>query len=148
MERVKITFITILALIIGGAVNMGIIELNNVLFPVKGYDMTKMEDINRAIKTFPAWRFIMPFLAHAAGTFVGAFLAARWLRRRSQLAAGLIAAVFFYGGYAAVKMIQAPLWFDLTDLVLAYFPMAYLGYLFGRQQLLKAENTANTAVSN
>ena len=148
MERVKITFITILALIIGGAVNMGIIELNNVLFPVKGYDMTKMEDINRAIKTFPVWRFIMPFLAHAAGTFVGAFLAARFLKRRAKLVAGIIGAVFFYGGYVAVKMIQAPLWFDLTDLILAYFPMAYLGYVLGRQQLLKAENTPYTASSN
>ena len=131
MERVKITFITILALMIGGAVNMGIIELNSALFPIKGFDMTKVEDINRAIKTFPVWRFIMPFLAHAAGTFVGAFLAARFLKRRAKLAAGLIGTVFFYSGYTMVKMIQAPLWFDLTDLILAYFPMAYLGYVFG-----------------
>ena len=145
MERVKMAFITILALMIGGAVNMGIIELNSALFPIKGYDMTKVEDINRAIKTFPVWRFIMPFLAHAAGTFVGAFLVGRFLKRRAKLAAGIIGAVFFYGGYAAVKMIQAPLWFDLTDLLLAYFPMAYLGYVFGRYQFLKSDKTAQKA---
>ena len=126
-----------LALLIGGAVNMGIIELNNVLFPIKGLDMTKVENINKAIKTWPVWRFIMPFLAHALGTFVAAFIAARWLKRRAKLAAGLIGGMFFYGGYAAVQMIQAPLWFDLTDLILAYFPMAILGYHLGTSVQLK-----------
>ena len=138
MDRIKIALITVLAIVIGGSVNMGIIELNNVLFPVKGMDMTKVENINKAIKAWPAWRFIMPFLAHALGTFVAAFIAARFLKRRAKLAAGLIGGIFFYGGYAAVQMIQSPLWFDVTDLVLAYFPMAYWGYLLGTKRALVA----------
>jgi hypothetical protein len=40
----------------------------------------------------------------------------------------LIASLFFVGGIYMVMLLPSPLWFNLTDLILAYFPMAYLGY--------------------
>jgi len=38
----------------------------------------------------------------------------------------LIGFLFFIGGVMAVNMINAPLWFDVLDLSLAYLPMAWL----------------------
>jgi hypothetical protein len=40
----------------------------------------------------------------------------------------LIASLFFAGGIYMVMLLPSPLWFNLTDLILAYFPMAFLGY--------------------
>ena len=34
--------------------------------------------------------------------------------------------IAFIGGIMAVYMINAPLWFDILDLSVAYFPMAWL----------------------
>jgi hypothetical protein len=33
-----------------------------------------------------------------------------------------------------VKILPSPLWFNITDLCLAYLPMAWLGYLIGRRK--------------
>jgi hypothetical protein len=38
----------------------------------------------------------------------------------------IIGAFFFVGGVAACFMIPAPFWFIAADLLLAYFPMAWL----------------------
>jgi len=43
-----------------------------------------------------------------------------------------IAVFFLAGGIASVAMLPSPLWFSVTDLVLAYIPMGYLaGKLVG-----------------
>lgn len=39
----------------------------------------------------------------------------------------IIASFNFIGGLTNVLMLPSPLWFTLTDLLLAYFPMAYIG---------------------
>jgi hypothetical protein len=71
--------------------------------------------------------FLMPFLAHALGTFVGAFIAAKIAATSKMVIAIAIGIVFMIGGIMMVMMLPSPLWFDATDLALAYIPMAYLG---------------------
>ncbi len=69
----------------------------------------------------------MPFLAHALNAFVGAFVTVKIAANRHLLLAMIIGIVSLLGGIAAVVMIPAPLWFNITDLTLAYLPMAFLG---------------------
>ena len=70
----------------------------------------------------------MPFLAHALGTFVGAFLAAKIATTHQLKFALVIGVIFFYGGIQMSIQLPAPLWFDIADIGFAYIPMAYLGY--------------------
>ena len=72
--------------------------------------------------------FIMPFLAHALGTFVGAFFAAMIAARHKMKFAIAIGILFLMGGISMViSLSTSPLWFAFVDLVLAYIPIAYLG---------------------
>ena len=115
-------------LIIGSAVNMSIISLSAVIIPPpEGADVSTMEGLQAALPLFQPKHFIMPFLAHAIGTIVGAALAALIAGSRKMLMAYLVGVFFLIGGIANVLMLPAPFWFDCLDLLLAYFPMAWFG---------------------
>jgi hypothetical protein len=46
----------------------------------------------------------------------------------------VIGVLFLAGGISMVFMVpNAPMWFNSIDLILAYIPMAYLGYVLGRK---------------
>ena len=69
--------------------------------------------------------FIFPFLAHALGTLIGAFLAK--IANSYQLPLALsIGVCFLIGGVTMVYILPTPVWFICTDLILAYIPMGYL----------------------
>jgi len=70
----------------------------------------------------------MPFLAHALGTLIGAFLAAKIAATHQLKFAILIGLFFLMGGIKMASLLPAPLWFDILDLGFAYIPMGYLGY--------------------
>ena len=72
--------------------------------------------------------FIMPFLAHALGTLVGAFLVTIFIKERKLFRALLVGFLFFLAGTYMVFVLPSPLWFDALDLGLAYIPMAWIGY--------------------
>lgn len=113
---------------VGSAVNMGLIMIGpSVIPPPAGLDMTTPEGLKAAMPLLEARHFIFPFLAHALGTLVGAWLAAR-LGASQQLRLALgIGFLFLLGGIANAFMLPAPAWFIALDLVVAYLPMAYLG---------------------
>jgi hypothetical protein len=115
-------------LVLGGLVNMGLIMLGpSIIPPPPGVDVTNAESIAASMHLFEAKHFVVPFVAHALGTLVGAmaafFIAGSY---RPQIAY-LVGAVFFAGGIWASTMIPAPTWFITVDLVFAYFPMAWIG---------------------
>lgn len=115
-------------IVVGSVVNMGIVTIGPMLIPPPaGADMSTMEGLRDSMQLFTPINFLPPFLAHALGTLVGAFVAAKIaLRHRIKLA--MVVGVFFLiGGIAAVRMLGGPMWFQVADLVLAYLPMAYLG---------------------
>ncbi len=117
----------IAGIVIGGTVNMLIINFSGtIIAPPEGVDTTTAEGLKEGIHLFEPKHFLIPFLAHALGTFVGAYLAARIAASHKMKFAIAIGCVFLLGGIGAVFMIPAPLWYNITDLVLSYIPMAWL----------------------
>jgi hypothetical protein len=116
----------------GGALNMGILLAGaSMLPPPEGVDINRIETINENIHRYTLVDFSVPFLAHALGTLIGAFIAASIAATpRSRLRCALVVGfLFLIGGIEAVRMIpNAPLWFDALDLGVAYIPMALLGW--------------------
>ena len=101
------SLIFVVAIFVGANVNMALINLGPKLIAIpKGFDLTTEKGLIAAMPFMEAKHFLFPFLAHAFGTF--------------------IAALFFLGGAYMVKVLPAPFWFNVLDLVLAYFPMVFL----------------------
>lgn len=122
----------IAGIVIGSAVNMGLISIGPTLVPPPpGVDMTTAEGLRAAIHLMEPRHYIMPFLAHALGTLAGALTAYLLSATNKRLVAYLIGVVFLCGGVAAAFIIPAPAWFVALDLVVAYLPMAWLGIQIG-----------------
>ena len=118
--------------VIGGAVNMALITLSPMIIPPPaGVDLQTAEGLSKAMHLFEPRHFIMPFLAHALGTLVGALLAHLIAASYRTLLAFVIGVFFLIGGIAASFMIPAPAWFIVVDLLLAYLPMAWVGARIG-----------------
>lgn len=119
-------------LILGGVVNMGIVTISgSIIPPPEGADVTTPEGLKASIHLFEPIHFLMPFLAHAMGTFVGALVASLIAANRKMLLAIVIGLFNLTGGIVAVTMFSAPMWFNVTDLALAYIPMAIAGGMLG-----------------
>lgn len=114
----------VVGVVVGGAANMAIIIYGGSLIPApEGVNPMDAESIKENIDLFEFKHFVMPFLAHAIGTLVGAFLAGLIAAtHKSKFAVG-IAVWFLIGGVANCFMIPAPTWFIIADLALAYIPM-------------------------
>ncbi|MBN2175648.1 MAG: hypothetical protein JW731_16075 [Bacteroidales bacterium] len=114
--------------ITGGIVNMGIITISSsIIPPPEGVDVTSMESLKASMHLFEPRHFIMPFLAHALGAFVGAFIAYMIAANRKITFALIIGGLFLIGGIMNVFLLPAPAWFIILDLVAAYLPMAWIG---------------------
>ena len=86
-----------------------------------------MEGLRDSMKLFTPLNFLFPFLAHALGTLSGAFIAANVAASHQMKFAIGIGVFFLIGGATMVSMLGGPMWFNATDLLLAYIPMAFLG---------------------
>lgn len=114
---------------------MAIVSVGPIIVPLpEGVDLSDADHLAENIQRLAPVNFIPPWLAHALGTLVGAFVAAKLAARRPmQLALG-IGAFFLVGGIVALAMIGGPIWFMLLDLIGAYVPMAYLGGVLARSR--------------
>jgi hypothetical protein len=120
-------------LVIGGIVNMALVTISPSLIPPPaGVDVTNVESLSKAIHLFEPRHFVMPFLAHALGTLVGALVAYLIAASRKVQLAYVVGVFFLVGGIAASFMIPAPTWFIALDLLVAYLPMAWLGIQIGK----------------
>ncbi len=126
--NLKNVLAVVAGLVFGSIVNMGFIMISgSVIPPPEGADVTTAEGLNASMHLFQPRHFIFPFLAHAIGTFAGAFVAALIAathKMRFALGVGLF---FLAGGVTSIFMLPSPTWFTVLDLVGAYLPMAYLG---------------------
>jgi len=121
------TLAVVAGILIGSAVNMGIIMISgSIIPPPDGANITTAEGLKAAMHLFLPKHFLIPWLAHALGTFVGAFLAALIVANHKMIFAMVIGGVFFVGGIANLLMLPSPMWFTIVDLSGAYIPMAYL----------------------
>ena len=120
----------VIGLVVGGAVNMGLVNIGPAIIPLPaGADVSTMEGLQQSMQLFTPKNFLFPFLAHALGTMVGAFFAAKFAATRQFFNAMIVGFVFLAGGVSMVYMVGGPMWFILADLIIAYLPMAYLGGL-------------------
>lgn len=114
---------------LGGLINMGLIMISSYIIPPPmGADLTTPEGLQAAKDLLEPKHFIFPFLAHAIGTFIGAFLTVIVGKNRRLTLAMIVGVFFLIGGISAAFMIPAPTWFIVLDLVLAYIPFAWLAY--------------------
>jgi hypothetical protein len=122
---------------IGGGVNTALITLSpSLISPPAGVDVNSAESLGKAMHLFEPRHFIMPFLAHAVGTFAGVLAAYLIAASHKAQIAYAIGVVFLCGGVAASFMIPAPAWFIALDLLVAYLPMAWLGIRVGTRMKL------------
>ncbi|MFT4667986.1 MAG: hypothetical protein ACI8YQ_004848 [Polaribacter sp.] len=120
--------VLLVALFVGGAVNMGLIMLGPSVIPIpEGFDMTTMEGLKEAMPLLEPKNFIFPFLAHALGTLVGAFIVAKFAATHHMRLAVTVGLFFLLAGISMVMEIPGPTWYNLLDLVVAYVPMGWLG---------------------
>ena len=105
----------------------------SIIAPPEGADVTTMEGLKAALPLFEPRHFIMPFLAHALGTLVGAILAALIAVDKKMRFALVIGFLFLIGGIMNVISLPSPIWFTILDLGLAYLPMAFIGGRIGQR---------------
>ena len=126
---VKNILAVIAGIILGSAVNMGIVMISgSIIPPPSEADVTTMEGLKASIHLFEPKHFIFPFLAHALGTLAGAFLTALIAANHKMKFALAIGAFFLVGGLVNTFMLPSPTWFTVLDIVGAYIPMGWLGW--------------------
>lgn len=124
--------------VLGSIVNMGIVMISgSIVPPPEGADVSTMEGLRNSMYLFQPIHFLFPFLAHAIGTLIGAFLTAIIAAKNKIILALLIGVFFLAGGIYSVVGLPSPLWFTIVDLVGAYIPMAWIGGMFGRMAFKK-----------
>lgn len=123
---IKNILAVISGVIIGGALNMAIVNISSVIIPPpEGANLKTLEGLEASMALMQPKHFIMPFLAHALGTFVGALLTAFLAANHKMKFAIGVGVWYLIGGIMMVTMVPSPLWFTIVDLVLAYLPIAY-----------------------
>lgn len=117
----------------GSVVNMAIIMLSSSIISLpEGVVAGDMESMKANIHLFEGKHYIMPFLAHALGTLVGAWVAVKIGLSHQLVLAMIIGVLFLIGGIMASQMLGitgTPMW---VDVLLAYIPFAYFGYQIGK----------------
>ncbi len=123
----------IVGLIVGSCANMAIIVAGPSIVPLPpGIDPMDVESLKENMHLFEAKHYIMPFLAHALGTLVGAVVAFKIAATKKAVFAYVIGGLFLIGGIMNVMQLPAPMWFNVLDLAVAYIPMAFLATRIGK----------------
>ena len=119
----------IAGIILGGALNMAIVTIGPYVIPnPEGTDVTTPEGLKLALPLMQPQHFVFPFLAHALGTFVGAFATIFFSASKKQYLSWVVGFWFLMGGVALIIIVPFPLWIILVDILFAYLPMAWLGW--------------------
>ena len=121
--------------VLGSVVNTGIVMVGpSIIPPPERADVTTVEGLKASMHLFEPKHFLMPFLAHAIGTFVGALAAsAIAVSHKMKFALG-ISILFLLGGIINVVSLPSPLWFSIVDLAGAYLPMGFVAYKLATQR--------------
>lgn len=118
----------LMGVLLGGLVNMALVLLGPILIPMPyGASAGSMEELAATIHLFEPQNFVFPWLAHALGTLVGAFFAAKSGTSHNMLLAWFVGFIFLIGGVYTAMQLNGPMWFNAIDLIFAYIPMALIG---------------------
>jgi hypothetical protein len=131
----KSILLSVAGLLLGAITNGIIVQVGSQIVKApQGLDLSTEQGLAKAMPLMGAEHFVFPLLAHAIGTLVGAYFVSRMKVNRALLNAMAIGFAFLAGGVMMVLTLPGtPWWFVATDLVLAYLPMAYLGYKLGQR---------------
>jgi hypothetical protein len=76
MNRIIRNILAVIAgWLLGSVINLSLIKIGHSVFPIEGIDPGDMEALAEVMPTLDFKYFIFPFLAHALGTLIGAFIA-------------------------------------------------------------------------
>lgn len=120
----------VLAVVLGTFIMM---SLNIAILTIGmkcGVPDLSMEDLH-ALAGSELLYFLSPFLAHSIPSLVGPYIGVKIASSNKFLIAMIIMSFHLMGGiYMAFFFaeIDAPTWYDLADVTLAYVPMGYLGW--------------------
>lgn len=118
----------VVGFLVGSVVNMTIVWAGPRLIPLPdGVDMSEMDKLAENIQLLKPANFLSPWLAHAMGALVGAFVAGKLCVGNKLRPAMVVGVLFLLGGITMVLMVGGPLWYVVLDLAGAYLPMAFLG---------------------
>ena len=126
----RVVLSLMLGIVVGSAVNMALIILGSYLVKVpETFNPMNAEDWTVTL-------IIFPFLAHSIGTLAGSFTAAKVSKNYHMAISSGIGLWFLAGGIYMTTIIPAPAWFEISDLVICYIPMAWLGWNLSNTQKL------------
>jgi hypothetical protein len=107
--------------------------------PPVGADLGGVEGLRQSFHLFEPKHYVLLFLGHCAGTFIGALVATILALGRTSGPAYVVASVsLLLGGFAYVAFQLTPMWFGMLDLAFAYLPMAWLAHRVAAQRLAEA----------
>jgi len=138
----------ILGLLIGAIsavlINGGIIAIGPMLIPLPpgaivpppDANMTEAIEIMKKNEPLLGFRdYIIPFLAHALGSLLGAIVAVIISSTHKLTWGLLVSALHLVGGITMAYLLEFPMPFSAIDLIGAYLPMGYLGWLLGKKKM-------------
>ena len=103
-------FVFVVCVLTGGMLNGVIVKYSSAIIPPPiGFDLRTEEGLKAAMQVMEPKHFIMPFLAHALGTLVGAFLVTLFIKERKLFRALLVGFLFFLAGTYMVFILPSPL---------------------------------------
>lgn len=118
-------------IVIGSIVNMLLLQLGPMVAPLDpAIDPNDPMSLKENAHLLTTGNFVMTFIAHAGGTLIGALVASKIAASHQLIFALVIGALFLLGGIYMVVLLPTPLSFEVIDLVVAYLPMAWLGWKF------------------
>ena len=100
---------------------------NAMIPPPAGVNLSTMDGFKAAIPLYEARQWIPVFFEHAVGSMVGGAVAALLAASHKMTLALGIGALHMLGGLAAALMLPFPTWVVVSDLVVMYLPMAWIG---------------------
>ena len=131
----KAFLLFMVSVLLGAVFNSMILNIGmEIIPPPTGYDMNNPNDLSKAMSVMETRHFLFPFLSHAIGTLVAVVIYTYFIKSKRKIAPILIASIFFSGGLYMVLILPAPLWFELLDLTLCFFPMAAIGYTITKRK--------------
>lgn len=127
-KRIKIIIGIVAGFIAGNIINILIVIISGEVVPLpEGVDPSDIESLKQNIDKFEPRHFLMPFIAHSAGTILATFVSIKIIKAHQLKIAIAFGSLFLIGGIMNVVMLPTPTWFIILDLSCAYIPMGLLG---------------------
>lgn len=118
----RVVLATIIGLIVGNVVNMGILSLFIPVEVMPGADENAA--FLKAMESFTTVDYLIPLAAHGFGLLSG-LLVARLICKTSNIPIYIVGILHLIGTIIVQFMIPAPVWFHIVDVILPIIIILY-----------------------